>query len=245
MPTATARTILIVDDELEIRESLNSYLGGEGFHIVTAQNGIEMAEALANYSIDLVLLDLGLKNESGLDLMKNALVKSSTPVVILTGKSDPIERVVGLELGADDYIVKPFLQRELLARINAVLRRSVVREPSSSVSAGKQSSRQLRVNNWFLDMQLRQVQTEDGIRIDLTGTEFDMLATLAANVGQALSRDELCSRVLRREWDPNDRSVDIHIYNLRKKLARSDPEEDAIVTVRNYGYALAGDVYQN
>lgn len=240
----TNRTLLVVDDEPEIRASLKEYLGGEGFAVFSAADGNEMAAILSEESVDLVLLDLGLKQESGLDLLRTVLAETGTPVVILTGKSDPIERVVGLELGADDYIVKPFLQRELLARINAVLRRSspgtVAQNQWSKTSDPK---RQVRVNNWNLDMQLRQVETTDGIRIELTGTEFDLLAALASNVGKAMSRDQLSTTVLRRSWAPSDRSVDIHIYNLRKKLACGPDEDDTIVTVRNYGYALAGEIH--
>ena len=244
MPTATYKTLLIVDDEPEIRASLAEYLGGEGFEVAAAADGQQMSEIISTRSVDLVLLDLGLKQESGLDLLKTVLAKAGTPVVILTGKSDPIERVVGLELGADDYIVKPFLQRELLARINAVLRRSASRPTAQAKATNpRDERRQVRVNNWNLDLHLRQVETVDGKRIDLTGTEFDMLAALASNVGKVMSRDQLSTTVLRRSWAPSDRSVDIHIYNLRRKLAADRGEDDTIVTVRNYGYALAGEVH--
>ncbi len=244
MPTITTRTLLIVDDEPEIRASLTAYLSGEGFEIKAAADGREMADILAAHSVDLVLLDLGLKNESGLDLLKTSLADTGIPVVILTGKSDPIERVVGLELGADDYIVKPFLQRELLARINAVLRRAAPRRITLSDSTEpRDDRRQVRVNNWNLDMHLRQVETVDGTRIELTGTEFDMLAALASNVGKAMSRDQLSTAVLRREWAPSDRSVDIHIHNLRKKLSEGHDDNNTIATVRNYGYVLAGEVH--
>lgn len=236
------KTLLVVDDEPELRTTLAGYLAGEGFEVHTTADGEGMSEVLQNGSVDLVLLDLGLKQESGLDLLKNTLVETGTPVVILTGKSDPIERVVGLELGADDYIVKPFLQRELLARINAVLRRATSRPVRETASATRDPRRQLRVNNWNLDMQLRQIETIDGTRIELTGTEFDMLAALASNVGKAMSRDQLSTAVLHRSWAPSDRSVDIHIYNLRRKLAGCLGVEDAIVTVRNFGYALTGEV---
>lgn len=125
MLTSLPKSILVVDDEPDIRTSLTTYLTGEGFVVQTAEDGQEMRSILETQHIDLVLLDLGLPNESGLDLLKNVISETGIAVVILTGKSDPIERVVGLELGADDYVVKPFLTRELLARINAVLRRTV------------------------------------------------------------------------------------------------------------------------
>lgn len=240
MPTKT--TLLIVDVELELRTSLADYLSGEGFDVHTAADGRSMSDVLQTTSVDLVLLDLGLKQESGLDLLKSTLADTGTPVVILTGKSDPIERVVGLELGADDYIVKPFLQRELLARIDAVLRRAAPRPAQVTPAAVREARRQLRINNWNLDLQLRRIETVDGTRIDLTGTEFEMLAALVNNVGKAMSRDELSTTVLHRSWVPSDRSVDIHIYNLRKKLVGCSGGDDAIMTVRNFGYALTGEV---
>ncbi|KMW59934.1 two component transcriptional regulator, winged helix family [Candidatus Rhodobacter oscarellae] len=242
MQKKSPKTILIVDDEAEIRSTLTSYLTGEGFEVEAAADGAEMADCLAQNTVDLVLLDLGLRNESGLDLLKKISAETDIAVVILTGKSDPIERVVGLELGADDYIVKPFLQRELLARINAVLRRAAPR-PADIQPPAPSKPRQLRVNNWNLDMQLRLVETNDGTRIDLTGTEFELLAVLANNVGEAMSRDQLSMAALNRAWDPSDRSVDIHIYNLRRKLARTIGQDDSIVTVRNYGYTLAAEVH--
>lgn len=241
MQTAQVRTVLIVDDEPEIRTALTNYLSGEGFAVHTAENGTEMKGVLDESSVDLVLLDLGLRNESGLDLLKEITTETGVAVVILTGKSDPIERVVGLELGADDYIVKPFLQRELLARINAVLRRVGSRQ-SNVPQKPAAAPRQIRINNWNLDLRLRQVETQDGTRIELTGTEFDLLTALARNVGEAMSRDQLSMAALNRSWEPSDRSVDIHIYNLRRKLSGNNGKDDSIVTVRNYGYTLAAEV---
>ena len=207
-------------------------------------NGTEMAEILAEGSVDLVLLDLGLEKESGLDLLKQVSAESDVAIVVLTGKSDPIERVVGLELGADDYIVKPFLKRELLARINAVLRRTSTRRSSSDTPKSEKPTR-IQVYNWFMDTQKRQVETTDGFRIELTGAEFDLLAALVNNVGEAVSRDELSRSALNREWVPSDRSIDIHIHNLRRKLSERDCSGDVIVAVRNVGYALAAEVKPN
>ena len=241
MSVHVPKTILVVDDEPEIRTALTLYLSSEGFMVETAANGTDMKRSLVGGNIDLVLLDLGLKNESGLDLLKNTVSKLSVAVVILTGKSDPIERVVGLEMGADDFIVKPFLNRELLARINAVLRRTQQRPADAEIITAAKA-RQIRVNGWLLDMQSRQFQTEDGTLIDLTGIEFDLLAAMASNVGEPMSRNELSQSTLNRAWEPNDRSLDIHIHNLRRKLSQSKNMEDTIVTVRNIGYLLAAEV---
>ena len=241
MSAHAQETVLVVDDEPDIRITLQRYLRGEGFDVEQAANGMEMSKIVGEKKIDLVLLDLGLRNESGLDLLKTLTLQEGIAVVILTGKSDPIERVVGLELGADDYVVKPFLNRELLARINAVLRRTKVhRQERSNSENGKH--RQLKVNDWQLDLQYRRVQTSHGDKIDLTGTEFDLLTELATHVGEAMSRDQLCRAALNREWTPSDRSVDIHIHNLRRKMTRNGEPDGAIVAVRNVGYMLAAEV---
>lgn len=236
-----SKTILIVDDDPEIRTTLNHYLGGEGFGIEAAANGKQMTEAIDRGSIDLVLLDLGLQNESGLDLLRTVSFEAHVAVVILTGKSDPIERVVGLELGADDYIVKPFLNRELLARINAVLRRTSP-HPATSNSSHQAKPKKMQIDNWVLDIQTRKIQTTDGIQVNLTGTEFDLLATLASNAGEPMTRDELSTSALNREWVPSDRSIDIHIHNLRRKLSFDEELDNTIVAVRNVGYQLAAEV---
>jgi len=241
LSTNAQKTILIVDDEPEIGIALTNYLTYEGFLVEVAANGAEMETALTNSQIDLILLDLGLPNESGLDLLKDVVAKNKVAIVILTGKSDPIERVVGLELGADDYIVKPFMQRELLARINAVLRRTYSRNdvPNNALDA---APKKIRVNNLLMDMQKRQVQTDDGTQIDLTGIEFNLLVTLAKNAGETLSRNQLSRSTLNREWYPTDRSVDIHVHNLRRKLSRNNSKEEVIFTIRNVGYVLAAEV---
>lgn len=242
MPAQLPKTVLIVDDDPEIRAALNQYLCSEGFHLETAASGAEMAEICGNTAVDLILLDLGLHNESGLDLLKKIVSDTEIAVIILTGNSDPIERVVALELGADDYIVKPFLQRELLARINAVLRRTAQRLPvAANSSLHSEGSEHIRINDWLLDTKIRQVQTEDGTRVNLTGTEFDILVALAKKVGEAISRNEISLLALNREWEPTDRSVDIHIHNLRRKLANGSSDE-TIVAVRNVGYLLAANV---
>ena len=246
------KTVMIVDDEPEIRTAINHYLCNEGFHVEAAASGAEMAEIFENSAIDLILLDLGLDNESGLDLLKKVVSETEIAVVILTGNSDPIERVVALELGADDYIVKPFLKRELLARINAVLRRAAPRLPVAAnplhngsghngSGLNGSSSERIRVNDWWLDTKIRQVQTTEGSHVNLTGTEFDILVALAKKVGEAISRNEISLLALNREWEPTDRSVDIHIHNLRRKLASSSNDE-TIVAVRNVGYLLAANV---
>ena len=235
------RTVLIVDDDPDIRTALDHYLCSEGFDVKSAAGGAEMDSILDDSYISLVLLDLGLHNESGLDLLKKIVTQNHIAIVILTGNSDPIERVVALELGADDYIVKPFLKRELLARINAVLRRTAQQVPVATAENDESSDR-IRVNNWVLDMKLRQVQTVDGSRVNLTGTEFDILVALARKVGEAITRNEISQAALNRAWEPSDRSVDIHIHNLRRKMSNGDGAEEPIVAVRNVGYLLAANV---
>ena len=235
--------ILIVDDDPEMRLTLTRYLSSEGFDTVAVATGAAMEQALAKGDIDLVLLDLALRHETGLDLLKRLRSAGGIGVVILTGKSDPVDRIVGLELGADDYVTKPFMNRELLARINAVLRRTRGQVPAAEKPAMTRSARArlIRIDGWQIDVVTRQVLSAQGQKLMLTSAEFDILVALAENAGEPMSRDALSRAALQRPWAASDRSIDIHIHNLRKKF---DAEQagDLFVSVRNIGYVLAAEV---
>lgn len=234
-------TILVVDDEPEMRSTLVRYLSSEGFNVSAVSDGQELSRALELATFDLVILDLGLRNETGLDLLKKLRETLNIAVIILTGKSDPVDRVVGLELGADDYVTKPFLNRELLARIKAVMRRSknaAVLPPLPNRS----DSRSITVNGWQIDRVVRTLKSPSGRAVTLTSAEFDILVEMAENAGKAVTRDRLMEVAHRRNWSPEDRSIDVHVHNLRKKLTDPASPSDIIVAVRNVGYVLAAEV---
>ena len=226
--------ILIVDDDPELCATVARYLASEGFAASVAANGAAMRRALHADKFDLIVLDLGLRNESGLDVLRQLRMSSAIAVLILTGKADPVDRVVGLELGADDYLAKPFLNRELLARVKAVLRR--VRAP---MPKDRSEAPMLRFDGWTIDLTVRRLTAPDGKVVALTTAEFDLLVALARSAGQPLDRDQLLEIVHRRHRGPLDRSIDVHISNLRRKLNGATERPDLIVAVRNVGYLLA------
>ena len=234
-------SILIVDDEPQMRTTLVRYLTSEGFTVMAASSGSEMNSILSGATIDLVVLDLGLRNETGLDLLRKLRETQDLAVVILTGKSDPIDRVVGLELGADDYITKPFLNRELLARIKAVIRRV---KPGASIKP-QQVSEPLKavfVNGWRIDLIARTLTSPDQRPVILTSAEYDILVELVENAGKTVDRNRLMEVAHRRSWTQSDRSVDIHVHNLRKKMAAFAGGSNIIVAMRNVGYMVAAEI---
>lgn len=234
-------SILVVDDEPGMRATLVRYLTSEGLSVTAAGDGREMNKALSEGDFDLVILDLGLRNETGLDLLRKLRETRDIAVIILTGKSEPVDRVVGLELGADDYVTKPFLNRELLARVNAVMRRSRSRGGSPS-GVGPGTARTLRINDLRIDLMARTLTAPDETSVPLTTAEFDILVELAEHVGKAVARERLMEVAHRRSWTPADRSVDIHVHNLRRKLSAAAPGSDMIIAVRNVGYVLAAEM---
>lgn len=229
-------SILVVDDEPAMQATLVRYLTSEGFHATAAGDGRAMNNALHTNQFDLVILDLSLGNETGLDLLRRLRETRDIAVIILTGKSDPVDRVVGLELGADDYVTKPFHNRELLARINAVLRRG----RSKVVSAGE--NRFVLFSDWRMDLVARTLASPTGKLVQLTTAEFSILVELVEHPGKAVTRERLMAVAHQRSWTVTDRSIDIHVYNLRKKLSAAASGSDIIVAVRNVGYVLAAEV---
>ncbi len=231
-------SILVVDDEPEMQATLARYFSSEGFTVSTVGDGTAMKLALSENGFDLVILDLGLRDEAGLDLLRVIRETFDIAVIILTGKSDPIDRVVGLELGADDYVTKPFFNRELLARVKAVMRRS----SHSAVNGAADDSdnhKFILFDDWRIDLVARTINSLSGKFLLLTTAELNILVELAQNAGKAITRDRLMHVAHRRAWSPVDRSVDVHVHNLRKKLDDASSRNDLIVTVRNIGYMLA------
>jgi DNA-binding response OmpR family regulator len=227
----TSHSVLIVDDDRELAQMLTEYLGAEGFTTDVAHDGSTALQRLNANKYDLVILDVMLPSLSGFDVLRNLRPTLSVPVIMLTAHGTDVDRIVGLELGADDYLAKPFNPRELVARMRAVLRRFTTRDSSAS-SAAPVSIGQLR-----LDPATYGVTLEDK-QIRLTGTEFRVLEMLMRAPGQVQSRDTLTERVLGRKLTPYDRSIDTHVSNLRRKLGLGEAGLPEIRSIRGTGYVL-------
>jgi two-component system phosphate regulon response regulator OmpR len=223
--------LLIVDDDPAMRSMLVEYLRGHGFDVDEADSGAAMRERLQANSPDLVLLDLGLPGEDGLTLARYLREHHDCGIVMVTGTAGTVDRIVGLEVGADDYIAKPFEPRELLARVKSVLRRL---QPASNVAQA--ASRRVRVGRCEIDLAARRLTGHDGSDVPLTAMEFDLLKAFLGHPNQVLTRDQLLNMTRDRDWEPFDRSIDIRITRLRRKI-EPDPENPRVIqTVRGAGY---------
>jgi len=227
--------ILVADDDLEIGLLLDRYLGGHGFDVGTANTGAQLRAALTDCRFDLLLLDLGLPDEDGLTLLRELRSRWHGPVIVITGRGEPVERVVGLELGADDYITKPFDLRELLARVRSVLRRS---RPEPATSAWQR----IAFDSLMLEPGSRRLVGRDGGEIPLTAGEFKLLCALVDQPGGVLTRDQLMNVLHGRDAGPFDRSIDMQIGRLRRKLDVDASHPQLIKSVRGEGYALTVQV---
>jgi DNA-binding response OmpR family regulator len=233
------RHILVIDDDPKVRSLLRRCLEGEGFSVFEAKDSQEAKTHLRNHAITLITLDVGLGSESGFDLAREIRRDCDVPIIMLTGKGDAIDRVVGLELGADDYLAKPFELRELLARIRAVLRRSNAAEPV--VTAGGR----FLFGDWVFDVARRSLSRRSGGQIELTTSEFNVLEAFVARPHRVLSRDTIMDLLKGQEWSPIDRSIDNLIARLRKKI-ETDPNHPALIkTVRGVGYVFSADVQRD
>jgi two-component system OmpR family response regulator len=228
----TSPHILVVDDDREIRDLLARFLAKHALRVSVAKDGPEMMRLLDERSFDLVVLDLMMPGEDGLSLCKRLRAKSALPVIMLTAMGEDTDRIVGLEVGADDYMAKPFNPRELLARIKAVLRRGAQRTDTQPEST------RLRFAGFTLDVEARRLNNAEGMEIDLTGGEYDLLLVLLDHPGRVLTRDQLLDLTRGRLAGPVDRSVDIQISRLRKKIEIDAKEPALIKTVRGGGYVL-------
>lgn len=237
--------ILVVDDDARIRSMLRRYLSDEGFNVSDAENGAAMRSVLESRPVDLVLLDLVMPGEDGFTLAHYIRQRAGTPIIMLTGKADVIDKVAGLEAGADDYIPKPFHLREVLARIRTVLRRA---QPAAAapVAAPRRTetgeAQLLCFDGWTLDLAKRELIRSDGAPVSVTTGEFDLLRAFAQNPNRVLNRDVLMDLVKGREWSAYDRSIDAQVVRLRKKIERDPANPTLIKTVRGAGYLFAADV---
>ncbi|WP_374448556.1 response regulator [Stella sp.] len=231
----TAARVLVVDDDGEIRRLLAGFLGRNGFAVTTARDAADMEAALAADAPDLVVLDLVLPGVSGLELCRRVRARSAVPIIMVTARGDDTDRILGLEMGADDYLAKPFNPRELLARIRAVLRRVGTRDPAS---AGRS---RLAFAGWTLDPRRRELLDPDGAVVELTAGEYDLLLAFAARPHRVLSREFLLEQS-GRHGDPHDRSIDVQVSRLRRKLERGQGDQPLVKTVRGAGYLFMPDV---
>jgi two-component system, OmpR family, response regulator len=234
--------VLIVDDEPRIRTMLHRYLTGEGLKVSDAGDGAAMRAILEREAIDLVLLDLLMPGEDGLSLARHIRQHSDIPVIMLTGKGDLIDRVVGLEAGADDYITKPFELREVLARIRTVIRRTAPRATGTASAPPAAVSEALVFEGWRLDLVRRELQRQDGAPVSLTAGEFELLRVFVSHPNRVLSREQLMDMVKGRDWAAYDRAIDTQVGRLRKKIEADSGDPTLIKTVRGGGYVFAAAV---
>ena len=230
--------ILVVDDQKEICDVVQEYLTGEGYRVSTANDGNGMRRVLGQSHVDLVILDLMLPGEDGLTLARGLRDESGIGIIILTGRGETVDRIIGLEMGADDYLPKPFHLRELLARVKSVLRRVQSRtgEPGQTARSHAQFA------GWNLDLSSRELMSPGGEEVRLTTGEFDLLAAFVNNPNQVLSRDRLLDLARNREAGPFDRTIDVQVGRLRRKLEEDPQNPTLIKTVRGSGYIFTPTV---
>ena len=226
--------LLVVDDDREIRSLLSQFLTRHGFRVTGAKDGVEMMRTLDTARVDLIVLDLMMPGEDGLSLCRRLRATpetAQTPVIMLTAMGEETDRIVGLEMGADDYLAKPFSPRELLARIKAVLRRA-----SGPPAAGGATGKTLAFEGWTLDLAKRELRSPDGVLVQLSAGEYDLLVAFVEHPQRVLTRDQLLDLARGRSAVPFDRSIDVQVSRLRRKI-EPDPADPAMIkTVRGGGY---------
>jgi DNA-binding response OmpR family regulator len=233
---STAARILVTDDEPGVGILIKRCLAIGGFEVEAVTSGAAMCRALRQHPYRLVILDLNLRGEDGLDLLREIRAEYDVPVIILSVRGDQVDKVVGLEMGADDYITKPFEPRELLARVRTVLRR---REPGPALSPPGTGEAVLAFGDWRLDLGGRTLVRQDGVAADITPTQFDILVALATHPNRVLSRAQILEMARGRNIEPYDRSIDVHISQLRRKIERDYRAPEIIKTIYGMGYMFA------
>jgi two-component system, OmpR family, response regulator len=230
--------IVIVDDDALLRGRLAAYLTSEGYRVTTADSAATFRGIMRRERIDLVLVDITMPGENGLSLTRFLREQSEIGVVILTGKGDPIERAIGLEVGADDYVAKPFHLRELLARVRSVLRRTRTRPDRDPGAAAPV----VRFAGWRLDLAKRTLTSARGEAVPLTTAEYQLLEAFVAHPNQVLGRERLLQLVVGRKWQPYDRTIDQHISRVRRKLEQDPKQPELIKSIRGQGYLFAAQI---
>lgn len=232
------KQILVVDDDKSIRELLSEYLAKAGFSIISAEDGIEMTLKLKDNQPDLIILDVMMPGDDGFTLCQRIRQTSNVPIIMLTANSDEVDKVLGLEIGADDYIAKPFSPRELLARIKALLRRSSFIKDESTPA----KLRYIKFAQWKLDTQQHNLETESGETLSLTGADYQLLMLFLNQPYTAISRDQICQALHGRDAFANERGIDVHLSRLRQSLGDNAKFPQIIKTVRGAGYTFIAEV---
>jgi DNA-binding response OmpR family regulator len=239
MNTPAAPHLLIVDDDPDICELVTEYLSDNEMRVTSCASGKEMFEVIDREAIDLVLLDLKLPGEDGMQLARTVRERATLPIILLTGRKDEADRVMGLELGADDYVTKPFSPRELLARVRAVLRRYQVQ---TTLPERDNKRRAFRFSGWELNLRTRRLVSPSGISVELSNGELSLLNALCRAPQRVLTRDQLLSMSRLHEAEVYDRSIDVQVRRLRIKIEADPANPQLIMTERGAGYRLASDV---
>ena len=232
------KQILVVDDDQVIRELLSEYLTKAGFSVIAAEDGVEMAKQLQSNQPDMIILDIMMPGDDGFVLCQRVRQTSNVPIIMLTANSDEVDRVLGLEIGADDYMAKPFSPRELLARIKALLRRSAF--ITQEIKPVK--SRFIKFADWTLDTLQHSLLNNLGQPLSLTGADYQLLMLFLENPNQAISRDQICQALHGRDAFANERGIDVHLSRLRQNLGDDAKQPQIIKTVRGAGYVFIAEV---
>jgi DNA-binding response OmpR family regulator len=236
-----AQNIYVVDDEAPAREMVGDYLKLHGFEVTLCDGGAALRAAIANKAPDLIVLDLNMPEEDGLSIVRALKQHGTVPIIMLTATASPIDRVVGLELGADDYIAKPCELRELLARIRSVLRRSAAAAPAQAVAASAGASAPIRFGTKWLDVDAQVLRDEEGNEHPLVSSEFALLKAFAENPKRVLSRERLLDLAEARDREAFDRAIDVRITRIRRKIEPDPAHPTVIRTVRGAGYLFSPD----
>lgn len=235
--------VLIVDDDPVIREMLMAYLQRDGYEVLCAETAEEAEAVLEQQTPDLLMLDIRLPGKDGMTLTRELRARSEIGIILITGNDDAVDRIVGLEMGADDYVVKPFNPRELVSRAKNLVRRVRHAQSVASDVASAADSRQTKYfGGWSLDIDRRRLIDAEGHENLLTHGEFQLLSALLRSAGQTLSRDQLMDQVRNREWLPNDRSIDVLVGRLRRKLRDDPADPQLIITIHGAGYLFSSEI---
>ncbi len=230
-------SLFIIDDDLQVCDLLQDFLQKHGYEVTTAHNGEALEKTLHSKHFDLLIIDIMLPGEDGLSICRKVRESSEIPIIILSALGEDVDRIVGLEVGADDYLAKPFNPRELLARIKALLRRTKYTTTKQTLTPAK-----IHFSHWILDQQQHYLIAKDGLKIPLSKSEFELLLVFIEHAGRILNRDQLLDLTKGREYLAFDRSIDVQVGRLRKKLEPDLKEPEIIKTIRNIGYQFTPNV---